>query len=352
MRGTVGRRSTSIVIAVAVSIALGLIRPAWAVVVDASPTWPIPSDAPDGPPPIPAMPAAGDEAPPSGLIVDPVTPSASCGGWERQSNYGGRWPTGSAWWEYTCTHDGSVYVNTCPGPACDAFCPSCYWQSWHRDDRFVWDGSDALFYGEVYSESVIFDSGEEYHATWWWDAPTSTWYRVAHADEPDPEPDPGPAANVPPEARFTFACDGSTCDFDASTSADGDGSIVAHAWTFGDGSAAGGMLIQHRYQEPGAFTVALSVTDDTGATTTASATVTVVALEARASKVRGVHTVELTWRGPAPGAPVDVYRDGSRIATVTTTWYVDTVGRHQDTYVYVACVVAVPSCSNQATVRF
>jgi hypothetical protein len=72
-----------------------------AVVVSAAPTWPIPANAPIAPPQIPVvtldtLPAAG-AMPPADQIADPVTPSATCGGWQLQSNYGNRWAAGSSW---------------------------------------------------------------------------------------------------------------------------------------------------------------------------------------------------------------------------------------------------------------
>jgi PKD repeat protein len=149
-----------------------------AVVVDSAPLWPIPVDAPAAPPPIPSLPAAGADQPPADLIADPVTPTATCGGWELQSSYGGRWPATSAWWEYRCTYQVSEYHNTCPGPACDAFCPSCYWHTRTWADYFYWNGSDAVFYGEAYSESVVFDTGDEYVSAFWWDGPTAQWYAL------------------------------------------------------------------------------------------------------------------------------------------------------------------------------
>jgi bacillopeptidase F len=57
--------------------------------------------------------------------------------------------------------------------------------------------------------------------------------------------------------------------FNASKSYDLDGTIVSYAWQFGDGSEAEGMKAEHRYNDPGTFTVQLTVTDDQGATHTA-----------------------------------------------------------------------------------
>lgn len=63
--------------------------------------------------------------------------------------------------------------------------------------------------------------------------------------------------------------------FNASKSYDLDGKIVSYAWQFGDGSEAQGVKAEHRYNDPGTFTVQLTVTDDQGATHTAFHQITI-----------------------------------------------------------------------------
>lgn len=71
--------------------------------------------------------------------------------------------------------------------------------------------------------------------------------------------------NAPPTAGFTASCAVLACSFtDAST--DGDGSVVGYQWDFGDGSEAATPSADHRYATAGTYTVALTVTDDGGAT--------------------------------------------------------------------------------------
>jgi hypothetical protein len=149
-----------------------------AVTVDATPTWPIPLDVAAGPPAIPSMPAAAETAPSADQIADPVTPGATCTDWSLQASYGNRWVAGSTWWEYRCSHEDAQYHNTCAGPACDAFCPSCYWETQVWTDYFVWDGSDARFYGEAYSDSYAYDSDWSGSSTYWWDGATAGWYAL------------------------------------------------------------------------------------------------------------------------------------------------------------------------------
>lgn len=58
---------------------------------------------------------------------------------------------------------------------------------------------------------------------------------------------------------------GQAVTYDGGMSADSDGAITEFAWDFGDGTRAEGVLAEHRFAEPGVYTVALSVTDDAGA---------------------------------------------------------------------------------------
>jgi len=58
--------------------------------------------------------------------------------------------------------------------------------------------------------------------------------------------------------------------FDATASADSDGSIASYSWNFGDGSADTGSLVWHRFSAAGTYVVTLTVTDDDGATDSTS----------------------------------------------------------------------------------
>ncbi|HEV8380340.1 MAG TPA: PKD domain-containing protein [Gemmatimonadales bacterium] len=82
--------------------------------------------------------------------------------------------------------------------------------------------------------------------------------------------------NQPPVATFTFSCNGLTCSF-TSTSSDPDGSIAAYSWTFGDGGTSTAQNPSHTYAQGGTYTVKLTVTDNRGATASASKSVTVTA---------------------------------------------------------------------------
>ncbi|MCW4016794.1 MAG: PKD domain-containing protein [Candidatus Bathyarchaeota archaeon] len=66
-----------------------------------------------------------------------------------------------------------------------------------------------------------------------------------------------------------------TLTFDASQSYDSDGTIVAYAWNFGDGTTATGVSATHSYPDNGSYTVTLTVTDNDGAIDTATITNTI-----------------------------------------------------------------------------
>ncbi|MBL8584055.1 MAG: PKD domain-containing protein, partial [Rhizobiaceae bacterium] len=73
--------------------------------------------------------------------------------------------------------------------------------------------------------------------------------------------------NQPPVAVIEAerkTCPGTEVSFDGSKSFDPDGSISGFAWDFGDGSAAAGAKVSHRFARPGTYAVRLTVTDSSG----------------------------------------------------------------------------------------
>jgi len=91
-----------------------------------------------------------------------------------------------------------------------------------------------------------------------------------------------PHLNQPPTADAGGPYSGAVGEpikFDGSGSHDPDGEIVSYAWQFGDGSSAIGVRPIHAYEALGLYTVTLTVTDDLGATDTASTTAEVMAGE-------------------------------------------------------------------------
>ncbi|TDN93247.1 PKD domain-containing protein [Microbacterium sp. BK668] len=93
----------------------------------------------------------------------------------------------------------------------------------------------------------------------------------------------GPVPNQPPQAAFTSSTNGLTASFDASGSTDPDGSIASYAWTFGDGTTGTERTTSRTYQNPGTYSVTLTVTDNAGATATRTQPVTVAAASVIAS---------------------------------------------------------------------
>nr|WP_193570669.1 PKD domain-containing protein [Halorubellus sp. JP-L1] len=63
--------------------------------------------------------------------------------------------------------------------------------------------------------------------------------------------------------------------FDGSGSRDSDGSIASYGWDFGDGDTAASATVMHAFESVGEYTVALTVTDDDGASSSDSIAVTV-----------------------------------------------------------------------------
>ncbi|PAP75965.1 hypothetical protein BSZ37_05680 [Rubrivirga marina] len=113
----------------------------------------------------------------------------------------------------------------------------------------------------------------------------SLYYSTGNFNRPTYQGTPG-TPNQPPTAAFTATPDGAsplTIHFNAGTSSDPDGAIASYAWSFGDGTPDGttGPTIDHTYATNGTYTIVLTVTDNNGATATASQTLTVLASASR-----------------------------------------------------------------------
>ena len=84
--------------------------------------------------------------------------------------------------------------------------------------------------------------------------------------------------NQAPTASFTSSATFLALSVNASASTDADGTIASYAWSWGDGTPAGsGATASHTYAAAGTYTVALTVTDNRGATDTTTRSITVAA---------------------------------------------------------------------------
>jgi PKD repeat protein len=69
---------------------------------------------------------------------------------------------------------------------------------------------------------------------------------------------------------YLISKDGRSYRFDGSKSSDPDGQIVSYDWNFGDGNTGMGMVVEHHYTATGHYSATLTVTDNRGATGSAS----------------------------------------------------------------------------------
>ncbi|PKP58965.1 hypothetical protein CVT91_07550 [Candidatus Atribacteria bacterium HGW-Atribacteria-1] len=92
-------------------------------------------------------------------------------------------------------------------------------------------------------------------------------------------PTPPITPNQSPNASFTADPTSGVAplevSFNGSNSSDSDGSITSYAWDFKDGDTGTGETVNHTFSSTGSYNVELTVTDDKGATDSATKTITV-----------------------------------------------------------------------------
>ncbi len=108
-------------------------------------------------------------------------------------------------------------------------------------------------------------------------------------------------------------------EFSADGSTDPDGTLVRYDWSFGDGASSASNRPSHVYTQPGLYTAVLTVTDDGGATDTASTTVRIDASLTVTVTGNAYGSVTSTPPGiTCPGDCAEPYPTGTTV-TLTAT---------------------------------
>ncbi|WPB73759.1 glycoside hydrolase family 44 protein [Archangium violaceum] len=93
-------------------------------------------------------------------------------------------------------------------------------------------------------------------------------------------PASGTSGNPPPVADATATPSSGTAPLVVSLSGagstDSNGTIVSYVWDFGDGQQGTGLTQSHTYSQPGTYTATLTVTDDGGATSSDTVSISVL----------------------------------------------------------------------------
>jgi PKD repeat protein len=126
-------------------------------------------------------------------------------------------------------------------------------------------------------------------------------------------------SNVAPTASFTSSCSNLACTFDASASTDPDGTIASYAWDFGDGTSGTGPSPSHSYAAPGSYIVTLTVTDNGGATGSATRTVAPTAATAAFAEDTFSRTVSNGLGSAETGGPWTVTGSASNYSVASGT---------------------------------
>ncbi len=120
------------------------------------------------------------------------------------------------------------------------------------------------------------------------------------------------AENNPPTAKIVASATSGiaplTVSFDGGQSSDSDGSIATYQWSASNGLSANTANTEFSFEQAGTYTVTLMVTDDKGATATASETITVAENQAPSAKIvasanSGVAPITITLEGNQSSDP-------------------------------------------------
>ena len=135
-------------------------------------------------------------------------------------------------------------------------------------------------------------------------------------------PIPWTLGNTPPTAKLSVTPSSGigplTVSASTAGSSDPDGSIAGNTIDFGDGTVVSGATASHVYSVAGNYTVKATVTDDRGASTSATATVSV---SAHLPPNLGVALTGSSGSAPLTvWATVNAGGNGASVATVTINW--------------------------------
>jgi PKD repeat protein len=175
----------------------------------------------------------------------------------------------------TVTHTEVVPANARPRAAFDSECTNleCSFDAAASSDAdgtiasYAWDFDDGDTATGV-SASHTFAAGGTYDVRLTVTDDEGRTGTVTHAVTVEP-------ANTGPAAAFTSDCTGLACSFDGGGSSDADGTIASYAWDFGDGETGTGAGPSHTFAAAGTYAVAVTVTDDDGATGSVTHSLTV-----------------------------------------------------------------------------
>lgn len=144
-------------------------------------------------------------------------------------------------------------------------------------DIVAWEGgaSAGLPAGWGSTTDPSASTGESiYRSTVTADTDSYTDWAVA-VNNGDPQTQASAPVNQAPTAEVNGPYNGETgssVNFSSAGSSDSDGTIVSYSWSFGDGNSSTLANPSHTYASAGTYTISLTVTDDQGATTSASTT--------------------------------------------------------------------------------
>ena len=175
-------------------------------------------------------------------------------------------------------------------------------------------------------------------------------YLATHSCDGLPTPE-----NDIPTALFITDCTLLDCNFDATDSTDVDGSIVSYEWSFGDNNIDSGITPSYSYAANGSYSVTLTVTDDAGASHSASEIITVsdgqptpdiILTGTRSGNGR---SITLNWSG-ITGTNVDVYVNGNLNNTTANDGSITYMVNKKGTYSFKVCEQgSTIACSNDIT---